>query len=559
MEKNLHKGLILLLLIFFIAVFLRFFALGNFPPTLHRDEAFLGYNAYSILHTGREMTGDFLPVHFRSFLFSPGLYSYAAIPFIALWGLSAFTVRFPAALFGSLTILGIYFLVKEVLRDSPKKEVLALLSSLFLALLPWHISLSRVATENVIVTFLLVVGVWLYLVWMRKSQWHLFILAFLSFFTTLFLYQATRAFLPLFLPVFFIVSFPKLHWKKFLLSMGVFLIAVVLPVSLILLSPQLSLRIKTLSLIQNGSGQLVLNEQFHQEAGHTPIGVTRVFHNKLFSFTDAFLENYFAHFSYDFLFTDKGLPDRYRVPLTGLLYIWELPLILVGLLGGVRMKKNLYPFFAWLLLAPVGSALTFDDVPNLQRTLFMVIPLCLLLALGTMTLFEYGYKFAFKKYIYGGIFFLLCLYGLSHYWLQYTVHMPQYRPWYRQDGYKKLVEKVTTLQSPYKKVVITDRESAPTIFFLFYTKYSPALFQRETANTTMHDFDRINFGDYEFSQEECPLQKKMRDDGAMYLTGEAGVLYIDSGLCTIPKEIHVVDSVYRADNSKVFSLVDLPQ
>src|SRR3989344_9151444 len=91
-------------LIFLLGVFLRFFILGQVPVSLHRDEAFLGYNAYSILKTGRDISGSFLPIHLESFFFSPAGYSYFSIPSVALFGLSEFSVRFASALFGSLTI-----------------------------------------------------------------------------------------------------------------------------------------------------------------------------------------------------------------------------------------------------------------------------------------------------------------------------------------------------------------------------------------------------------------------------------------------------------------------
>lgn len=98
-----RKDFIILFLIFLIGVFLRFYRLGDIPAGLHKDEAFLGFNAYSILKTGKDMSGIFLPLHFKSFLYSPSGYSYFSIPFIALFRLSAFSTRFASAFFG-LTI-----------------------------------------------------------------------------------------------------------------------------------------------------------------------------------------------------------------------------------------------------------------------------------------------------------------------------------------------------------------------------------------------------------------------------------------------------------------------
>src|SRR6266568_6902142 len=99
------KTSLLLFLIFLLGTALRFYQLGIVPFGFHRDEAFLGYNAFSIFKTGRDITGNVLPMHLQSFLYSPAGYSYFSILFIVLLGLSEFSVRFASAFFGSLTIL----------------------------------------------------------------------------------------------------------------------------------------------------------------------------------------------------------------------------------------------------------------------------------------------------------------------------------------------------------------------------------------------------------------------------------------------------------------------
>ena len=73
----------LLVFIVFLAVLLRFFKLGSIPPHLTPDEAALGYNAYSILKTGKDEFGKTFPLVFKSFGdYKPGLYVYASVPFL---------------------------------------------------------------------------------------------------------------------------------------------------------------------------------------------------------------------------------------------------------------------------------------------------------------------------------------------------------------------------------------------------------------------------------------------------------------------------------------------
>ena len=137
----------ILLVIIAITAGLRLYKLGDVPVSPDWDETALGYNAYSILKTGRDEYGTFLPLTIRSFDdYKPPLYVYLTVPSVALFGLSVWSTRLPSALMGILAVLGTYFLVKQLLKD--KDNNIALLSSFLLAISPWHIQFSRVAFES---------------------------------------------------------------------------------------------------------------------------------------------------------------------------------------------------------------------------------------------------------------------------------------------------------------------------------------------------------------------------------------------------------------------------
>lgn len=105
---------ILIIIILVLAAVLRFNQLDNLPA-LNADEAAIGYNAYSLLQTGRDEHGHFWPIHFESFGdWKPGLFFYIVLPFIAVFGLNEWAVRIPGALLGVATVLVIYLLVREL-------------------------------------------------------------------------------------------------------------------------------------------------------------------------------------------------------------------------------------------------------------------------------------------------------------------------------------------------------------------------------------------------------------------------------------------------------------
>ena len=109
----------LLILIIFLAFFLRFYKIDEIPPALYWDEASLGYNAYSILKTARDEHGQFLPItNFAAFGdYKPPGYIYFTVPSIAVFGLNEFAIRFPSAFFGILTVLLAYFLTKRLFEN----------------------------------------------------------------------------------------------------------------------------------------------------------------------------------------------------------------------------------------------------------------------------------------------------------------------------------------------------------------------------------------------------------------------------------------------------------
>src|SRR3989344_9259741 len=130
---------VILTLIIILAGTLRLWKLGSYPA-FNADEAAIGYNAYSLLETGKDEHGNPWPIHFQSFNdYKPGLYFYIVLPFVKFFGLNEWSVRLPNALLGTLCVYLIYLIVQKLF---PKKEI-GIISSFMLAISPWHIHFSR--------------------------------------------------------------------------------------------------------------------------------------------------------------------------------------------------------------------------------------------------------------------------------------------------------------------------------------------------------------------------------------------------------------------------------
>jgi 4-amino-4-deoxy-L-arabinose transferase-like glycosyltransferase len=129
-----------------LAGFLRFYALGSVPPGIYPDEAVNATDGYKALETG----------HFKLFYQAnngrEGLWMNLIGLSVKAFGANQFALRFWSALFGTLTVLGLFFLAKE-LMDS---DQIALLSSFFIATSFWHLNFSRIAFRAILVPTLLV-------------------------------------------------------------------------------------------------------------------------------------------------------------------------------------------------------------------------------------------------------------------------------------------------------------------------------------------------------------------------------------------------------------------
>ncbi|MEN3187077.1 MAG: glycosyltransferase family 39 protein, partial [Atribacterota bacterium] len=120
------------------------------------------------------------------------LYAYLSMPFIRLFGLNVFSVRFLNALIGCLSLFLFYDLMKNLTdRDT------GIIALFLLVISPWHIMTSRWGLESNIFPGFLLLGTWL----LSRSLQREFLLplAFLVFALSLYAYGTAYFFVPLFL------------------------------------------------------------------------------------------------------------------------------------------------------------------------------------------------------------------------------------------------------------------------------------------------------------------------------------------------------------------------
>lgn len=517
-----------LIIILLLAAFLRFSSLTSMPP-LNADEAAIGYNAYSLLQTGKDEHGNPWPIHFESFGdYKPGGLFYIVLPFIKFMGLTELAVRLPGALLSIAAVLLIYLLVVELFKN----RNLALLASLFLAISPWHIHFSRGGWEVSAATTFILLGIYGF-VKAQTNPKFLFV-SVLGFLLSIYTYHAARIVSPLLVLSLLVFYRKKLlsKWKptKHLLLSGILGIVVCIPLLIDLLGPAGVSRAAGVGLFADEGPFWRTNEQRgeHKEFA-SPLST--LLHNKAVNYGLAFAENYLEHFDGDFLFISGDDIQRNKVPEFGQMYLIQIVFLLFGFVAISQNTKNWWPVLAWLLISPIPAALTFQS-PHALRAQNMVIPLTIISAYGLYALVSWFRKNTNKHPTFAlcTLIFALVLWDTSRYLHEYYTHLGKEYPFSSQYGAKEMVGFVMENESKFKEIYITDRYDQPYILYLFYSKTDPAKFQKDHKLTprdkfgfsTVRDFDKYKFVSINWD--------KMRDLRNVLLIGTPEEFKIDANV-----------------------------
>ncbi len=150
-------------LIFFavlaVGIFVRVWCFGAVPGGLNQDEAFAGYEAWSLLNCGTDSAGYRFPVYLTAWGSGMNaLNSYLMIPFIAMFGLEVWVIRLPQLIVACLTLPAVYGAVRRL-----SGRLTALTAMFLLAICPWHIMLARWGLESNLAPGFLVFGLYFFL------------------------------------------------------------------------------------------------------------------------------------------------------------------------------------------------------------------------------------------------------------------------------------------------------------------------------------------------------------------------------------------------------------
>ena len=477
MKIKLNFAHVLLLLIILVASFLYFYKIGEVPNSLSDDEATVGYNAYSILTTGKDEFGKAFPLAFRFFgAYTPPLYVYLVIPFIKLFGLTASSLRVLSGIVTLVGVLVIYrFVRKLALFSSPAT---ALLAALIFATSPWVIFYARIGYE---VTFgYLLYSLGALFVWDGLDRRRLSTLGLVLLSLSTYVAHAERYLVPLFLLLIFVAFRQEIFIpaNRNRLRAGLIILLLTQIPNFFLMTTK-AFWVKNAT-FDNPSLTVMVND---------------------------FVSQLLTYLSPRALFgISPDINLQHTAPEIPLFYSWLIIPFLIGLYQiyqKVRTPGGKF-LLIFLLTAPIPGAFSGHFI-SIQRVLPMMVPLILIIALGLDFILR-----KVKLIFFLPVFFLLTAFSLLLFWRSYWVLFPKERAAYWSYGVEQLSEIV---KSKPETTFVIDTARAPTTYigFLFYLQYPPAEYQKQFSS----DFVKSYYanpplsGNYRFANIELrPIEWK---------------------------------------------------
>jgi len=530
--------------ILIFATFVRLIKLDKTPSGFHADEASFYINALAISKTGADEDGKKLPLSLSSFIDpKPAIFSYFQVPFIMTIDNQVLAARLPSVILSIFSLSMVYLLISKVSDNK-----IGLLTTFILSISPWHIIISRGTQEVIASFFFLLLSIYLIIIYFEKQKKSILLIGsfFVSSFLSMYFYHSAKLLLPLLIFGYLLYIFKKS--KTFIKTSFLILFITTLSLFLSLSIQESGSRIAAVGILADEAPQHRLIEQIYTLHEQLPITTVRIFYNKIGAYSHAIIAEYVAYFSPDFLFLKGGKPNRYIVPGVGLLYLVELPLILLGLYSSIQSKKKKSLLFLGLLaIAPIPAALTRLETPSVIRAFPMIISLAYFISIGIKTIWKLK-----NKYIkFGAIatFSLVYLWQIGYFIVQYDVQTYYDQPWYRNSPYTEIAKEVSKISENYSEIRVTNDLRPLYTYFVIENLIDISDLQN---NPHARDTQEYSLGKFTFNRGVCELGDR-----------KSGVLYIAETQCRNQIEdsslFEVVATISYQDNTPVYELLQIKQ
>ena len=485
-------------LILLLAFLFRFIGLSSYPVSLSMDEIAMGWDANSILHTGRDQHGEFLPLTFKSVGdYKTPVAIYLMAGSVKIFGLNELGVRFPSAFLGTLTPLVFMLLLKKL----GILKVGVILGGIWLAVSPMHVALSRTSFDGIIALFFLLAGLVTFLDSRLTASLLLLSLSLWS-------YHAERVFIPV-LAIFLFVYFRNLPAQAGKIKFSFF--------SFLALA---FFAIPFIYMVFSGQGVV-------GRAGDLWLGRQREGIFPIISFWTSQYLNYFDFnlwFAKAMNFTPREFFD------VGVMYYADLLLFFPGVYFLLKSKNRLLKAFSlfWFLTGPLPASLTTGGI-NAGRTLIWLPFFGMVIANAAVQI---------NRKVFW-IYIPFILWSIGYFANMFTVNFPKYYADLWHYGYKEVAQYACQNHEKYDKIIVTDKygidwpsvKTIPYLYVLFYCDWDPAVYLKDR-----------NLFNIEFRQPQWRIDSRQKN---WLLVGSRWDFPEDFDKSRIIKTIYFPESAYE--------------
>lgn len=487
--------------------FLRTVGLDKSPPSLGFDEAALGYNAYSLLKTGKDEYGNFLPLSLRSFNdFKPALYGYLTVPFVYFFGLNAMAVRMTSAVAGTISLVFLFLLLNQFFKN----KYFILICLALLSVEPWRLHFSRNAFETNLSAMFFCIGSYFLLT--NKSNLK-YMLMVLSFGLAAYSYHSARLSAPFLLllwafdPILRLVKNTTFKWKRLL--------------------PVLALIIVCIPIFVANNSSLLLT-RFRQENVFNrfyPYAPREVLNP--FSFVYYFggiitghIFSYISPINFNFRIYDWVKMSPQFIPGMGMLGWIEGLVFIIGFVFIIAnvFKSFKYRFLIYWMVAGIAPAAATWTWYHPLRSLNIFMAVEIVVTLGFWQILLWVNKVIKLRWIKIVIImvslFVLCLTGVYTVVNELKYSAFENNGEYQPGGYKEGMPYFSSISNKYSQIIIDTPHAQGFIFFLFYTGFDPKILHKYADIRPKPGVEgnlNFNFGKYVFRKVDWPVDYQLKN------------------------------------------------
>lgn len=421
MKNNKSFIFFLLLAIILIASFFRLYKLTLIPPGIYPDEAMNANDAIKALQTHN------FKVFYPDNNGREGLFINLIALSFKVFGISLFSFKITSAIIGILTVLGLYFLAKELFyfynsnSNSNLSSYIGLTSSFFLAISFWHANFSRISFRAILTPFILVFSFYFLFKGFRNKKIINFIISGILFGLGFYTYISFR-FAVILLAITFILWFfiykkegEKKQFLKFTILNLIIIFLVALPI-----------------------GIYFLKNPYDFVGRAAPISVfasEKPIYN--------FLESFISHLLMFNFYGDKNWRHNFSGSPQ---LLWPIGILFIlGIIFSIKelifsLKDKNYKVFiphcfliSWFLIMLLPGALTFEGIPHSLRVIGVIPAVYIFSGLSAFKIFEkikVFYKTKTQK------IFLIFIISIFLFTLVYSEYNKYFNEWAKREEVK---------------------------------------------------------------------------------------------------------------------------